>query len=147
MFSAYRQWPVHRPAECGTFLRTEHGVAFWYHLAMNFGATASVWNFNRSADALQQLLRGLLLAAAGHYDDFNGLDDDALAESVADSFKDLFAELGILTKASKAQPPADEHVVQGVNFHVGAEGVTLSPTPARVKKIMGRFAGPSTRTA
>jgi len=139
LLNAYRQWPVRRPAECGTFLRTKHGVTFWFHLAMNFGATASVWNFNRGADALQQLLRGLLLAATGHYvDDFNGIDDDEMADSAATSFKDL-AELGFLTKAPKAQPPADEHVVQGVNFHLNAEGVVLSPTPVRVKKIMDQI--------
>ena len=45
---------------------------------MNFGATASVWNFNSGADALQQLLRGLLLATGHYVDDFNGLDDAIL---------------------------------------------------------------------
>ena len=45
------------------------GLSFWYHLAMNFRATASVWNFNRGGDALQQLFRGLLLLATGHYVD------------------------------------------------------------------------------
>ena len=65
LLNAYRQWPVREPAQCGTFLGTRHGVTFWYHLAMNFGATASVWNFNRGADALQQILRGLLLLTTG----------------------------------------------------------------------------------
>ena len=89
LLNAYRQWPVRVPAQCGTFLGTRHGVSFWYHLAMNFGATASVWNFNRGADALQQLLRGLLLLATGHYvDDFNGLDDAILGESAMLSFQD-----------------------------------------------------------
>eukprot|EP00439_Symbiodinium_sp_Y106_P000024 s12665_g1.t1 len=99
LLNAYRQWPVRVPAQCGTFLGTRHGVTFWYHLAMNFGATASVWNLNRGADALQQLLRGLLLLATGHYvDDFNGLDDAILGESAMLSFQDLFAALGFLTK-------------------------------------------------
>ncbi|CAE7567933.1 unnamed protein product, partial [Symbiodinium microadriaticum] len=132
--NAYRQWPVRRPAHCGTFLATKHGVTFWFHLAMNFGATASVWNFNRAADALQQLLRGLLLTPTGHYvDDFNGVEDADLGES------DLFAALGFLTKKSKAQPPADEHVVQGVTFHIDETGVTLSPTPRRVEKILAQL--------
>ena len=91
------------PAQCGTFLGTRHGVTFWYHLAMNFGATASVWNFNRGADALQQLLRGLLLLATGHYvDDFNGLNDAILGESAMLSFQDpgeaIVAKKGHLTK-------------------------------------------------
>ena len=42
---------------------------------MCFGAAASVWNFNRAADALQLLLRGLLLVVGRHYvDDFNAID-------------------------------------------------------------------------
>ena len=115
-------------------------MTFWFHLAMNFGATASVWNFNRAADALQQLLRGLLLTPTGHYvDDFNGVEDADLGESVADGFQDLFAALGFLTKKSKAQPPADEHVVQGVTFHIDENGVTLSPTPRRVEKILAQL--------
>ena len=140
LLNAYRQWPVRRPAHCGTFLATKHGVTFWFHLAMNFGATASVWNFNRAADALQQLLRGLLLTPTGHYvDDFNGVEDDDLGESAADGFQDLFAALGFLTKKSKAQPPANEHVVQGVTFHIDEHGVTLSPTPRRVEKILAQL--------
>ena len=140
LLNAYRQWPVRRPAHCGTFLATKHGVTFWFHLAMNFGATASVWNFNRAADALQQLLRGLLLTPTGHYvDDFNGVEDDDLGESAADGFQNLFAALGFLTKKSKAQPPANEHVVQGVTFHIDEHGVTLSPTPRRVEKILAQL--------
>ena len=140
LLNAYRQWPVRVPAQCGTFLGTRHGVTFWYHLAMNFGATASVWNLNRGADALQQLLRGLLLLATGHYvDDFNGLDDAILGESAMLSFQDLFAALGFLTKKSKAQHPAKEHVVQSVNFSISADGVTLSPTAARKEKIQAQI--------
>ena len=94
LLNAYRQWPVRRPSHCGTFLATKHGVTFWFHMAMNFGATASVWNFNRAADALQQLLRGLLLTPTGHYvDDFNGVEDEELGASAADGFQDLFATL------------------------------------------------------
>ncbi|OLP91089.1 hypothetical protein AK812_SmicGene27264 [Symbiodinium microadriaticum] len=126
LLNAYRQWPVRRPSHCGTFLATKHGVTFWFHMAMNFGATASVWNFNRAADALQQLLRGLLLTPTGHYvDDFNGVEDEELGASAADGFQ--------------AQPLAAEHIVQGVTFHIDEHGVTLSPTPQRVEKILAQI--------
>ncbi|CAE7945435.1 MKK3, partial [Symbiodinium necroappetens] len=49
---------------------------------------------------------------------------------------DPFAARGFLTKASKAQPPVPEHMVQGVTFHLGTNGIMLSPTPIRVKKIL-----------
>ena len=34
-----------------TFLATSYGMTVWFHLAMCFGATASVWNFSRVTDA------------------------------------------------------------------------------------------------
>eukprot|EP00439_Symbiodinium_sp_Y106_P068365 s2107_g11.t1 len=46
---------------------------------MCFGAAASVWNFNRAADAdaVQMVLREWLLVPFGHYvDDFNGTEDE-----------------------------------------------------------------------
>ena len=61
------------------------------------------------------------------------------------SFQDLFAALGFLTKPSKAQHPAKEHVVQGVNFSISTDGVTLSPTAARKEKIQAHTPGRRTR--
>ena len=58
--NAYRQWAVRHPGHCGTFLPSAAGVTLWFHFAMCFGAAASVWNFNRAADAVQMLLRALL---------------------------------------------------------------------------------------
>ena len=72
---AYRQWPVRHPSHCATFLPSASRITLCFHLAMCFGAAASVWNFNRAADALQLLLRALLLVVGGHYvDDFNAVD-------------------------------------------------------------------------
>ena len=67
------------------------------------------------------------------------MEEEGLGESAADGFQDLFAALGFLTKKSKAQPPAPEHVVQGVTFHIDEHGVTLSPTPQRVAKILSQI--------
>ena len=140
LLNAYRQWPVRCPAHCGTFLPTAAGMTFWYHLAMNFGATASVWNFNRGGDALQQLPRGLLLLPTGHYvDDFNGLEFAELGQSAMEAFEQLFAALGFRIKVSKSQPAAAQHIVQGVLFGISRRGVTLSPTPERVRRIMAQI--------
>ena len=80
--NAYRQWAVRHPGHCGTFLPSAAGVTLWFHFAMCFGAAASVWNFNRAADAVQMLLRSLLLVLLGHFvDDFNGVDAADLADS------------------------------------------------------------------
>ena len=136
MLNAYRQWPVRRPEHCATFLPTAAGVTLWMHMAMCFGAAASVWNFNRAGDAVQLVVRALVLPLGGHYvDDFNALDFDDLADSAFDAFGGIFGDLGLQTKPSKAQPPAKEQVIQGVHVKLGADGVTVQPTQCRILKL------------
>ena len=137
LLNAYRQWPVREPAQCGTFLATTAGMTLWFHNAMCFGAAASVWNFNRAADALQQLLRSLLWQTSGHYvDDFNAIEAASTAQSTFETFADMFDTLGLRTKPSKAQAPAVRHVIQGVLFELMADGVRLAPTPERLQKML-----------
>ena len=94
-----------------------------------------MWNFNRTADPLQLLTRVLLLLMGGHYvDDFNAGVGGGGPFSLPRLRRrlDLF---GLRVKESKAQRPCHHHVIQGVDFHVGAEGVTLAPTPNRIRKL------------
>ena len=88
------------------------------------------------ADALQLITRMLLLIVGGHYvHDFNGLEYAEHAHNAFHAFSDLFGILGLRVKESKAQPPQRQHVLQGVDVHVRDDGVTLSPTTRRVKKL------------
>ena len=136
MLNAYRQWPVRRPEHCATFLPTAAGVTLWMHMAMCFGAAASVWNFNRAGDAVQLVVRALVFLLGGHYvDDFNVVDFGGLADSAFDTFGGLFGDLGLQTKPSKAQPPARDQVIQGVCVRLGETGVTVQPTQRRVAKL------------
>ncbi|CAE7420961.1 PUB3 [Symbiodinium microadriaticum] len=136
------RWAVRHPGHCGAFLPSASGVTLWFHFAMCFGAAASVWNFNRAADAVQMLLRSLLLVLLGHFvDDFNGVDAADLADSAHHAVADFFALLGLQTKPSKAQAPAKRHVVQGVELSIRPEGVELSPTAQRTQKILGQIDG------
>ena len=87
----------------------------WFHVAMCFGATASVWHFNRTAHALQAAQRILLWIISSHFvDDFNGVDTDDVADSAFQGMADFLELLGLQTKPSKAQPPAPSQIVQGV---------------------------------
>ena len=136
LLNAYRQWPVKSPEHSTTVLATEHGITLWMHHAMCFGAAASVWNFNRAADALQQVLRTTLWLLVGHYvDDFNGVEFAELAMNGFDAFAELFALLGLMTKASKAQPPSRGHIIQGVWMELHPDGVSLAPTEKRLAKL------------
>ena len=97
---------------------------------MCFGAAASVWNFNRVADALQLPTRMTLLIVGGHYvDDFNGLEYAEHTDSAFNAFSDFFVTMGLRVKESRAQKPQRQHV------HVSTAGVTLSPTTKRVGKL------------
>ncbi|CAE7390686.1 PUB3, partial [Symbiodinium microadriaticum] len=125
-----------------TFLPTAAGVTLWFHFAMCFGAAASVWNFNRAADAVQMLLSALLLVLLGHFvDDFNGVDSYDTAESAHHAVAEFFFLLGLQTKPSKAQEPATRHVVQGVDLSIRPEGVELAPTAKRTQKILEQIDG------
>ena len=76
----------------------------------------------------------------GHFvDDFNGVDAGDVADSAHYAVADFFALLGLQTKPSKAQAPARNHVVQGVELAIRPEGVELSPTTKRVEKILGQI--------
>ena len=102
LLNAYRQWPVKHPGHSATFLATDYIMTLWFHVAMCFGATASVWNFNRAADALQLITRVLLLLMGGHYvDDFNALKYEEAANSAFNAFAEVFDPLGLRIKASK----------------------------------------------
>ena len=69
-------------------------------------------------------------------DDFNGLEYAEHADNAFHAFSDLFHVLGLRVKESKAQPPQRQHVLQGVDVHVQAQGVTLSLTPGRIQKLL-----------
>ena len=68
-------------------------------------------------------------------DDFNGLEYAEHAQNAFHTFSDLFHVLGLRVKESKAQPPRQQHVVQGVDVNIQRDGVTLRPTPRRVQKL------------
>ena len=93
---------------------------------MCFGAAASEWNFNRAGDAVQLLVRALVLLLGSHYvNDFNALNFADLADSAHHTFGGIFGNLGLQTKPSKARPPAREQVIQ---VQLGKDGVTVHPT-------------------
>ena len=73
--AAYRQFGVRNQSYSFTFFFTDRGASLWRHGALAFGATSSVWSFNRAADCPQFVTRKLLLVGLFHYlDDFAAID-------------------------------------------------------------------------
>lgn len=134
--AAYRQLPVRFPHQCYVLLNLPDGPTFWRHHALSFGSSASVWSFNRWADAIQLVSRRVLHVPVHHFvDDFAAVEGEALAVSGFEAFSDFFTTLGIHTKAKKAQPPAPSQKMLGVIITTSADGVLLSPCPERTHKV------------
>ncbi|CAE7942077.1 unnamed protein product [Symbiodinium sp. KB8] len=136
LHSAYRQYPVADPSHCYVIVMTPDGPTLWRHRVMPFGATASVFHFNKITDALLWLARTLLLIPAIHYvDDLGSVDPAASSDSSFRSF-DCFCELlGYRLKVSKRQPPDTLQTLQGVIVRIQDAGVTVEPSESRVSKL------------
>ena len=134
--AAYRQIPVKNPQMAYVALTTPMGPTLWRHNALCFGATASVWSFNRLADALTYLGRCLLASPIMHYvDDFGSCEPDGLAQSSFTSFSEMTAILGLKMKATKANPPSKNLKMLGVFISCDDDHVILRPCPQRIAKI------------
>ena len=134
--SAYRQFPVKHPEDCYTVLNTPSGPLLFRHRALPFGSSASVWSFNRAADALTFLARRMLLVTTGHYvDDWAAAEQDSTVDSGYTAFEAIFQCLGLRMKPKKAQPPNYTQKILGVEIMVDKEAVTLRPHAKRVKKV------------
>lgn len=134
--SAYRQFPLRDQRYAYTILATPSCPTLWRHGALAFGATSSVWSFNRAADCLMYVARKLLMAGVYHYvDDFAAVESTRLSRSSFESFTDLCECLSLKTKQKKAAPPSSQQVLLGVQFHIQPSGVTVMPCPERVTRI------------
>ena len=134
--SAYRQFPVKEPNHCWCALNTPEGTVLVRHRSLMFGASASVWHFNRSADAIMFLARRALALSIGHYvDDFLSVERADLVDSGFHEFTRLARLLGLRMKEAKALAPSSSQKVLGVNMSLTDTDVTLSPHPSRCHKV------------
>ena len=105
--------------------------------AMCFGATASVWGFNRFADSMVFLFHHLFLGTSLHFvGDFGGIEPSVTAASAFQCFGDFFSCLGLHMKAKKAEPPNHVQKLLGVIIEIEHNGVRLSPCPERITKLL-----------
>ena len=137
LMAAYRQYPVLAVAHAYMLLQLPHGISVWRHAVLPFGASASVWHFNRCTDALVWLARCFLLVLALHYvDDIGGPEPAWSAASACASFKELCNLLGIRVKPSKEQLPSFLQKVLGVWLAVSSAGIEVRPDPGRIHKMI-----------
>ena len=136
LMAAYRQYPVLEVAHAYMLLQLPHGISVWRHAVLPFGASASVWHFNRCRDAVVWLARCLLVVVALHYvDDIGGPEPPWSSQSACTSFRELCELLGIRVKPSKEQPPNFLQKVLGVWIAITREGIEIRPDPGRVQRV------------
>ncbi|OLP86253.1 DNA (cytosine-5)-methyltransferase 3A [Symbiodinium microadriaticum] len=60
LMAAYRQYPVLAVAHAYMLLQLPQGISVWRHAVLPFGASASVWHFNRCTEQLPSFLQKVL---------------------------------------------------------------------------------------
>ena len=140
--SAYRQFPIKDRSVAYTILFTPSGATLWCHTALCFGASASVWAFNRCADCLQYLARKILWAPVHHFvDDFGAVENNNYAMSGFQSFQLLFGKLGLKMKEKKACEPKANQKLLGVIVAIEDHQVSLRVCPDRLCKLQTQIDG------
>ena len=138
--SAYRQFPIKDRSVGYSVLFTPAGPTLWCHSALCFGASASVWAFNRCADMIQFVARKLLLVPVHHFvDDFGAAEPSNLAMSGFSSFQSLFGTIGMQMKEKKAPAPQLKQKLLGVNFIITKDQLTLQVCPDRLERLQAQI--------
>ena len=106
------------------------------HHALSFGVVASVWGFNRAADALCFLARRIFQICVGHFvDDFVGIENSQTIQSGFDAFSTVFRCLGLSMKDKKALAPSSHQKILGVVIYIRDADIVLNPHPDRLQKL------------
>jgi hypothetical protein len=123
--SAYKQLAFSRDKLWSVVLATKDPssgkAAFFVSAALMFGATSSVYGFNRASRALWHLATSTLnLLATNFYDDYPCVEPELTSRSARLAFEMLLDLLGwrYATDGSKALPFQNECDVLGVRFHI-----------------------------
>ena len=121
---------------CYVLSATSSGPTLWRHRVMSFGATSSVFHFNKVTDSVVWLARTLFLIACIHFvDDLGSVDPAGSARSSFVVFRDLCSLLVFRLKVSKEQPPGFLQKIQGVFIQIEADTVAVKPDPNRLGKL------------
>ena len=134
--SAYRQFPLRTPSHAFTLLICPFGATLWKHHCLAFGASGSVWSFNRAADAMTFVARRLWLAPITHYvDDFSCTESSDTINSSYTAFEQTFQHLGLRMKVKKAQPPCAQQKVLGVILQHRENSIEVATCPSRAQRL------------
>ena len=134
--AAYRQLGVRDTSFAYVVLITPGGPLLFRHTALCFGSSASVWSFNRMADAMVYLAHRLLVCPCVHYvDDFGSVEPQRTATSGFWAFSELFRILGLKMKQKKAMAPSSSQRMLGVIVKIHQDSIELEACPVRVQKL------------
>ena len=138
---AYRQIlmrPEDFPLAAVVFCHPDTGQKVFYsHRALPFGATASVYGYNRVARAVVHIARAFLgLPVDSYFDDFWAVDRRELAQSSFALFGALNVALGLSLKRRKDLHPTVKGPLLGVQCDLGPFPFRAEVDPDRCAKLV-----------
>ena len=144
---AYKQVPVSSDSRCFAVLMVHHPQTgeptYFVSRSLPFGASASVFAFNRISRSLHHLSTvGCRILGGVFYDDFPLLEPESTCTLASHSFEGLLRSLGwsFTADPSKVAPFAPCFDVLGVRLSLGdlgEHGFNLGNKPSRFEKITG----------
>ena len=149
--AAYKQFPI-AEADRGVSViavtdeKAPGGIAYFLARALPFGASGSVFGFNRAARAFQKCIVGLLgLPILNYFDDYPIILPKGVAAVADDAIKQLADLLGWSLKGGEKDLDfAEEFKVLGVAMNVGSviseRRLTVRNTDTRKKNLAQQFA-------
>jgi hypothetical protein len=142
--SAYRQVPLrrdHRRFAVYCFCHPETGqLQYFVHKALPFGASASVYAYNRVAQALTFLAMKIFgVPVQNFFDDFWCAEPNETAESGFAAFSLLNELLGFTCKAAKDLPPSEAGELLGVWVRLGAAPFWFEVLPLRRSRLLAQL--------
>ena len=137
---AYRQIPIveeDQPPTVVVFCDPVSGkLVFFYHKALPFGATASVYGYNRVSRAVVFLARKLLdIPVDSYFDDFWCVDRADRAKASFDAFADLNVLLGFAIKEKKDVLPTCSDALLGIQVNITSVPFSASITTERSSSL------------
>ncbi|CAK9104190.1 unnamed protein product [Durusdinium trenchii] len=144
---AYKQVPVSSESRCFAVLMVHHPQTgeptYFVSRSLPFGASASVYAFNRISRSLHHLSTvGCRILGGVFYDDFPLLEPESTCTLASHSFEGMVRSLGwsFTADPSKVVPFAPCFDVLGVRLSLGdlgEHGFNLGNKPSRIEKITG----------
>eukprot|EP00971_Amphidinium_carterae_P197261 3915415-Amphidinium_carterae.3 len=114
-------------------------AVYWQNLALPFGATGSVYEFNSVARALEIIICNWVgTVTSSFFDDYSLVEPSVTADSASSAVEALLRALGWLydSEGSKYNPFSQSAVVLGVALEIRVADLVVANTARRIQQVL-----------